>query len=110
MVIILLYTFVTYKPLTYKEYEYPEAVIGFGWLISAIGIAQLPIWAVVAIIRQPEKTILEKIQGSFRPMADWGPIDPSNYDRYRKLRSTIEFEDQNKSQNIFKRFKRNIFG
>lgn len=83
---------------------------GIGWLISSVGIAQLPIWAVVAIIKQPGSTFVEKVQGAFRPMADWGPIDPATYDRYKKLRSTIDSEDQHKSQNIFKRFKRNIFG
>lgn len=28
MVIILLYTFITYKPITYKGQDYPDAAIG----------------------------------------------------------------------------------
>lgn len=82
-----------------------------GWVLSAFGIMQLPIWACVAFIKQPGKTWQDRLRGSFRPTADWGPIDPVNFEGYRKLRATIEAEaDRVPSRNWFVRFKRNIFG
>lgn len=80
MTIILIYTLVTLKPLQYKNYTYPDAVYGnnhlifrndmrfsfhmlvilaIGWCISAIGILQLPIWAIYTIYITKGNTLTE---------------------------------------------------
>lgn len=132
MVVILIYTFASFKPLTYKEYTYPEAAIGMhfkyliqnlpvlrifffsysaaGWTIAAFGIMQLPIWAVVEIVKAEGNTILAKIRNAFKPMADWGPRDPIIYERYQKFRSNSENSQIVRNANIFQRFKRHIYG
>lgn len=81
-------------------------------MIASFGIIQLPIWACVAIVRQPGKTFGEKVRGAFRPTADWGPVDPINYERYRKLRANVAAEADKPlaSVNWLLRCKRNIFG
>lgn len=91
MIAILLYTFLTYEPLTYKDSLYPDSAYGkcfvsffyfevnlilfsaAGWTIAAFGILQLPLWCIFAIFKQKGDSWIEKIQGAFRPKANWGP-------------------------------------
>lgn len=91
MIAILLYTFTTYEPIKYKDNYYPNSAYGryfisqhyelsfilffpaVGWTIAAFGVLQLPIWCLYAIIKQRGDTWIEKIQGAFRPKANWGP-------------------------------------
>lgn len=110
MVVILIYVFTTFQPLTYKSYTFPEAAVAAGWTISAFGIMQLPIWAIVAIVKQEGSTWTEKIQGAFRPMADWGPRESGNYERYLKHENNVKENQIFHQTNLFSRFRRNIFG
>ncbi len=94
MIAILCYTFATYEPLKYHDNFYPDSAYGMltkiiwtfsililneffliaaGWTIAAFGILQLPLWCLYAIVKQKGDTWLEKIQGAFRPKANWGP-------------------------------------
>lgn len=82
--------------------------LAIGWTITVIGIMQVPIWMVVAIIRQPGDTLGEKVRGSFRPKADWGPREPLLREQYNK-----ELENENiiRSQlGFWGKIKRNILG
>lgn len=132
MIVILMYTFVTWSPLKYKEYFYPDSAIGTcspphicqnnslifahlisagaGWAITAFGLAQLPIWAVVAYRKTAGDTIWEKVRGSFRPIPEWGPTDPATLERYKKLRIFFDEAEMGKNQNWLSRVKRNFFG
>jgi hypothetical protein len=47
----------------------------FGWCLSSLCLLQLPIWAVITIMKQEEKTLLEKIINAFKPNSEWGPND-----------------------------------
>uniref|UniRef100_T1GY81 Sodium-dependent nutrient amino acid transporter 1 n=1 Tax=Megaselia scalaris TaxID=36166 RepID=T1GY81_MEGSC len=84
MTVILVYTFIAYEPLTYKDIVYPDWAYSIGWTISIFGILQLPIWAIVAIYRQPEDSLKEKIFQAFSPKKDWGPTDPLLREKYLK--------------------------
>lgn len=82
-----------------------------GWTIAAFGLMQVPIWAIVAIVKQAGQTWSEKITGAFRPTADWGPREPANFERYQKHLSNMENSQILRTNgNHFQRFKRNIFG
>lgn len=39
--------------LTYQGYEYSSNIHAVGWCISLLGLLQLPIWAIYAILKQP---------------------------------------------------------
>lgn len=82
MMSILIYTFVTFTPVTYKDYVYSDTVYAIGWCISALGIMQLPLWAIYAIFNQ-KGTICERIKSAFSPMANWGPIKSQNLADYK---------------------------
>lgn len=81
---------------------------GIGWAITAFGILQLPIWMVVAIVREPGNTLGEKIRGAFRPKKHWGPSDPLLREQYNK---EIEHElTPKRGQGFWASIKQNILG
>lgn len=41
---VLLYSLISYTPLTYKGETYPIVYYAFGWLLWAVGVGQVPIW------------------------------------------------------------------
>lgn len=53
MFLVLIYMLCSYEPLTYKGVVYPQAAYTAGWLIWALGVAQLPFWALYTIYQQP---------------------------------------------------------
>lgn len=59
MSVILLYTLITLEPIKDGDNEYPSIAITIGWCISALGLIQLPLFAVIAIYNQNGKTLLE---------------------------------------------------
>nr|XP_016945681.1 sodium-dependent nutrient amino acid transporter 1 isoform X2 [Drosophila suzukii] len=108
MTVILIYFYATYEPLTYNNIIYPNWAYSIGWMITAFGILQLPIWMIVAIIRDPGKTVGAKIRGAFTPKKNWGPIDPLLREQYNK-----EIENEltpKRGQGIWAAIKQNIFG
>ncbi|XP_017007141.2 sodium-dependent nutrient amino acid transporter 1 isoform X1 [Drosophila takahashii] len=108
MTVILIYFYATYEPLTYNNIIYPNWAYSIGWMITAFGILQLPIWMIVAIIRDPGKTLGAKIRGAFTPKKNWGPMDPLLREQYNK-----EIENEltpKRGQGIWAAIKQNIFG
>ncbi|EDW89035.2 sodium-dependent nutrient amino acid transporter 1 isoform X1 [Drosophila yakuba] len=108
MTVILIYFYATYQPLTYNDIIYPNWAYVIGWLITAFGILQLPIWMIVAIVRDPGQTLGAKIRGAFTPKKNWGPSDPLLREQYHK-----EIENEltpKRGQGIWAAIKQNIFG
>ncbi|XP_016956852.1 sodium-dependent nutrient amino acid transporter 1 isoform X1 [Drosophila biarmipes] len=108
MTVILIYFYATYEPLTYNNIVYPSWAYSIGWMITAFGILQLPIWMIVAIIRDPGKTVGAKIRGAFTPKKNWGPMDPLLREQYNK-----EIENEltpKRGRGIWAAIKQNIFG
>lgn len=56
MFAVLVYTLITLEPLTYNGVGYPVSFYSVAWLIWAIGVAQLPLWALVTICKQKGAT------------------------------------------------------
>ncbi|KAH8323332.1 hypothetical protein KR067_005258 [Drosophila pandora] len=108
MTTILVYFYATYEPLTYNNVIYPFWAYSIGWMITAFGILQLPIWMIVAIIRDPGKTVGAKIRGAFTPKKNWGPMDPLLREQYHK---EIENDlNPRRGQGVWAAIKQNIFG
>ncbi|CAO1427900.1 unnamed protein product [Diamesa serratosioi] len=74
MSIIMIYTLATLEPVTYGGYVYPQMYYIIGWCIAALGVIQLPAFALHAIYKQKGDTLWEKISGAFQPVENWGPI------------------------------------
>ncbi|XP_067628891.1 sodium-dependent nutrient amino acid transporter 1-like [Eurosta solidaginis] len=104
MTIILIYFYATYESLTYNNLQYPTWAYALGWIITAVGIAQVPFWAVVVIIRQPGESLSEKIRGAFRPVEGWGPSDPLLREQYYKLLANDSIDES-----LWGKVKKNCF-
>lgn len=137
MITIQIYNFFTYTPLTYKGQSYPGwanckfsnsiwfcfesvsmsiinhcflIISALGWTISAIGIAQLPLWAGVAYLRRFFSSNT-KSSNPFRPTSNWGPRDPQLFEKYQQFVSSYEEQQRLLPKgNLFVRAKRHIFG
>jgi Sodium:neurotransmitter symporter family len=87
MIGILGYFIATWQPITYQGYEYSDRLHTFGWFLSMLGLAQLPIWTTVAIFKQRKNSLIQRIVSAFKPSPNWGPSDSdtSEYPRNRFL-------------------------
>lgn len=75
MMVILVYTLLTMRPLSYNGQEFPLPYRIFGWCVSGVIIGQLFYWACHANYKQPKGSLKCRISNSAKPHADWGPLD-----------------------------------
>ena len=59
MTLILVYTLFTLEPLKDGDRNYPQVAYVIGWCISALGLIQLPIFAIYAFYNQKGVTMME---------------------------------------------------
>lgn len=84
--------------LNYDGYQYPAWSEGIGWLLAAIVMAQVPVWALVAIyhsvgscqalcwvIRGPANVVALNLRDVISPSSNWGPALECN--RHRTYQS-----------------------
>ncbi|XP_073845387.1 sodium-dependent nutrient amino acid transporter 1-like [Musca autumnalis] len=112
MFAVLVYTLITLEPLTYNGVGYPVSVYNIAWIIWAIGVAQLPLWALHAIYKQKGTTFMEKFYNSLKPCRNWGPADPKLYQEYLLYRKTLPENDgihSHDDRSFWSRFCNNIF-
>lgn len=89
-------------------YHYFKAI---GWTVSCLGVVQLPIWAIYAVLKQKGITCNEKLKNSFKPQSNWGPKNAQLFESYQKYISSYEeLQRLQPSANFIIRFKRHIFG
>ncbi|KAJ6647379.1 Sodium-dependent nutrient amino acid transporter 1 [Pseudolycoriella hygida] len=105
LIAIFVYNLVSYEPITYKGHEYPHVAYAIGWVISAVGIMQLPLWAIYAVYKQKGNTLKEKFLGALSPTGDWGPKDSDLKNTYEQMLMA-----EVKEKSIFGKIRRNIFG
>lgn len=68
----------------------------------------MPIWAVIAVYRQPGDSWKVKFVDAFKPQKDWGPTDPLLREQYLK---EIELEKSKETESgVFAFIKSNICG
>ncbi|XP_065366659.1 sodium-dependent nutrient amino acid transporter 1 [Calliphora vicina] len=91
MLSVLIYTLADLKPLTYKNVDYPNIAHVFGWCLSALGLLQIPGWALYQLLRQAKQlSFKQKVLALFKPSSGWGPLDQNVRDEYDSYRKTIE--------------------
>uniref|UniRef100_A0A1I8QAK1 Transporter n=1 Tax=Stomoxys calcitrans TaxID=35570 RepID=A0A1I8QAK1_STOCA len=88
---VLIYMLVDYEPIQYNGVRYPEGFYALGWCISAVGISQLLIWGFYAAHSAgPDLSFGERFKKAFKPLPDWGPLDPKHLKEYKKFVSDQE--------------------
>ncbi|XP_013109299.2 sodium-dependent nutrient amino acid transporter 1 [Stomoxys calcitrans] len=108
MLAVLIYSLLAMEPLTYKNVDYPAIAHLFGWCLAALGLIQLPGWALYELWNQNESlTFKEKLLGIFRPSPEWGPLDlnlKQEYENYRK-----NLQSANANRNLLQKLYDNLF-
>ncbi|XP_072126472.1 sodium- and chloride-dependent neutral and basic amino acid transporter B(0+)-like [Mobula birostris] len=70
---VLIWSFVTFVPPMYGNFQYPSWATALGWCMIIFCIIWIPIMAIVKIIQTEGSSLLQKITKSFKPAPDWGP-------------------------------------
>lgn len=52
LIAIFIYSLVTFRSFSSNGYVYPTALISAGWVLAAVALLQLPIWAFMAIYKR----------------------------------------------------------
>lgn len=81
-----------------------------GWSFAFAGIIQVPLWALIATSKQKGNSFMERFRKASRPTFNWGPLDSKTLELYQAMIETYKEECSQKSQALFARMKRNVFG
>ncbi|XP_031829644.1 sodium-dependent nutrient amino acid transporter 1 isoform X2 [Nomia melanderi] len=77
MIVILIYTIVTYEPPTYDGAVFPGYAYGIGWFLFSLGMMFIVGFALQKLIQKRSSSLIETIKAAFRPCEEkWGPRDP----------------------------------
>ncbi|XP_055856670.1 sodium-dependent nutrient amino acid transporter 1 [Episyrphus balteatus] len=111
MLSVLIYTLLVFKPITYKDVDYPFAAHVFGWMLCMLGLIQIPAWAFYALLKQSKDKLplRKKIAKVLRPETTWGPLDTEVFEEYITHRRKIEFTESRKNRNFLRKLYENLF-
>ncbi|XP_043913391.1 sodium- and chloride-dependent neutral and basic amino acid transporter B(0+) [Protopterus annectens] len=85
LLIILLWSLVTFSPPSYGSTKYPAWGIALGWCMISFCIIWIPILAIIQIVRA-KGSLWERIKQVASPAANWGPALECHYgERYKHL-------------------------
>ncbi|XP_011144437.2 sodium-dependent nutrient amino acid transporter 1 isoform X1 [Harpegnathos saltator] len=73
LITIFIYTVATLLPLTYGDRSLPESAHAAGWMLLCVGVLQIPLWMLVAILRNRELSFVQMVKKAFGPAAGYGP-------------------------------------
>lgn len=59
MIAILCYNILDFKLVTVDGYVFPNYIYAIGWGISALGLIQLPLFAIAAVVKQKGNSFYE---------------------------------------------------
>jgi hypothetical protein len=59
MIAVLVYSFVSFEVVKYEDYVYPDYAYIAGWCITALGLSMLPLFAIIAVVKQKGNTFFE---------------------------------------------------
>ncbi|XP_042895111.1 sodium- and chloride-dependent glycine transporter 2 isoform X2 [Parasteatoda tepidariorum] len=79
---VLIYSLGTHSIITYGGKPYPKWAEGIGWLMIAVSVLQIPIWALIQLYRYKDD-----IRSVFQPDPDWGPLEPKILQQYKNRNS-----------------------
>ncbi|XP_071444037.1 sodium-dependent nutrient amino acid transporter 1-like [Hetaerina americana] len=106
--VVLIYSLVNSKPLTYIGIPYPTSAVVCGWLLSTVGVLQIPIWAAREYWKSNENTPYEKLASLFRSSSKWGPRNPKIKEEWMLYKA--QFVEQRNKTNRLKYMWRVLLG
>ncbi|XP_076240345.1 sodium-dependent nutrient amino acid transporter 1 [Calliopsis andreniformis] len=88
LAVILVYTLVTLRPLTYSGTSYPNSAYVAGWVICAFGLLQVPFWMIYTIVSKRNSRVSQILMSLFRPSSEWGPKNARELASWREFKET----------------------
>ncbi|XP_076756123.1 sodium-dependent nutrient amino acid transporter 1 [Xylocopa sonorina] len=88
LAVILIYTLITLRPLTYSGVRYPDSAYAAGWTVCAFGILQVPFWMIYTMVCKRDLHLSEIIKSSFEPSPEWGPKNTRELASWREFKET----------------------
>ncbi|XP_033336011.1 sodium-dependent nutrient amino acid transporter 1 [Megalopta genalis] len=77
MIVILIYTIVTYVPPTYDGTVFPDYAYGIGWFLFALGMSLIAGFMFQKVMQSRSSSVIETVKSAFQPSEEkWGPRDP----------------------------------
>ncbi|KAK6173320.1 hypothetical protein SNE40_016794 [Patella caerulea] len=76
LLVILIFTWIDFKPTKYGDLVFPAWADGVGCLITLASVLCIPIFAFITVFKQyrnSNSTIIQAIKVSLRPSENWGP-------------------------------------
>ncbi|XP_043260588.1 sodium-dependent nutrient amino acid transporter 1-like [Colletes gigas] len=86
LAVILIYSLISLRPLTYSGISYPYSAHAAGWSICAFGILQIPFWMIYTMISKRHLKFPEMIKSAFRPSSHWGPKNAKHLASWREFK------------------------
>ena len=91
---VLIFACVEGVHLEYDGYQFPAWAEGIGWLLAAVAIAMIPVWALITLqqsigscqalcwlIRSPASVVALNLRDVISPSSEWGPALECNRHR-----------------------------
>ncbi|XP_017785809.1 PREDICTED: sodium-dependent nutrient amino acid transporter 1-like [Nicrophorus vespilloides] len=85
LILIFVYFILTLKRLEYGTHGYPDSILAFGWLILAVTVLQLLMWACYYLYSNREYGCVKMVSKSFSS-ENWGPANSSTCEEYKKFK------------------------
>lgn len=102
MIVILIYTCVTYEPPTYDGAQFPNYAYGIGWFVLILGISPIIWWICQKVITNRMSSFTESVKAAFQPARDkWGPKNPKIHTEWEAFVTEKKFGAQGGLMKIF---------
>ncbi|XP_014476331.1 PREDICTED: sodium-dependent nutrient amino acid transporter 1-like [Dinoponera quadriceps] len=73
LISIFIYTVATLSPLMYGDRSLPNSAHAAGWILLCVGVFQIPLWMLIAMLKNRELPFSQMMKKAFAPAAGFGP-------------------------------------
>ncbi|XP_069158252.1 sodium-dependent proline transporter isoform X2 [Procambarus clarkii] len=90
LMILFIYSVITWEDPVYNNIEFPAWGIGIGWLLAGISVGMIPLVFVVRVLKM---LVTGKIRDVFKPATSWGPGCPEARRELLAIQSTFDMNE-----------------
>ncbi|XP_060802920.1 sodium-dependent nutrient amino acid transporter 1 [Amyelois transitella] len=101
MIVVFMYAMITTTTLLYGDYEYPQVAYIAGDLLQYVGMALIPIFIIVALVKYRSNSCTETVKTAFRKKDDYGPSDETLREEWLIFRRNAKYDREIKRKNWF---------
>ncbi|XP_018371466.1 PREDICTED: sodium-dependent nutrient amino acid transporter 1-like isoform X2 [Trachymyrmex cornetzi] len=102
LITIFIYTIATLSPLTYGGTSLPGYAHAIGWTILSIGVVQIPLWMLIAMLKNRKLPFIQMLKRVFAPVSGWGPREVQQRKDWRIFKEERARDREKRMQPIWK--------